>query len=43
MDAAEVAGLSVPVEEVVEDEENLDVEEEDELDEPADPVQDIFI
>jgi len=43
MDASEAAGLSVPVEEVVEDEENLDVEEEDELDEPADPVQDIFI
>jgi hypothetical protein len=47
MDAAEIAGLSVPVEEVVEDEENLEVEEV-ELEEPteieaADPVQDIFI
>ena len=45
MDASEAAGLSVPAEEVVEDEENLDeVEEEEPAEtETADAVQDIFI
>jgi hypothetical protein len=51
MDAAEVAGLSAPVEEIVEDEENLEEEvsgEEVEREEPdevetVDPVQDTFI